>query len=260
MGGKTKKVLYRKLPGEAPEVHLPEISEPETKVEAKLEEKRDSKIEAAKLEEKRGSKVETIYAIKLGAARKVPKESVQAARAALKGAMEATKESVQAAGMTLRDLVMSLDMVGAIIYDRRVEKYACWTCGAYFETGAQIKAHFEGRVEVPKMDFDALVADAKRARARAVVSSRVDKFLGDIASDNEEEILVSGKCAKGCFYRTVFALSAGRSVEVVPRGKRTRNIVTLVKQIVEGVTSTETSVGVRLSLSPIVQQPTSAQK
>ena len=231
--------MYEKQPGEAPKVFLPQVSERETKQPEPEDVGKTVPVAPSQPAAKPELKT-----------REIPQESVKAVRAALRGAMEEAKAAEAEARMTVRDFISVLDMKGLIVLDWRTGKYFCWVCGAPFENAAQIKGHFGG-IGVPKEDMEALVADAKRARSRAALEARVDRFLGE--SDNEEEVLMVGKCAKGCFYRAVLALCKGQTVKIVPfkwEWKRAWNVAALVKQILgNGVSETKADDGVRLSLS-----------
>ena len=237
--------VYEKQPWEAPKAFLPQVSEQGTK-QPKLEDAGKT-VPVASPKPEAKPEPETC---------EVPREGVKAARAALQGAMKVAKAAEAEAQMTVRDLIRILDTKGLIVLDWRSGKYFCWACGAPFEKSTQIKEHFGG-IGVPEKDMDALVADAKRARSRAALESRVDRFLG--ASDNGEEVLVAGKCAKGCLYRAVLALCKGQTVKLVPfrwDWKRAWNVATLVKQILgDGVSEATADDGVRLSLTQPRSQP-----
>jgi hypothetical protein len=217
--------VFEKLPGEAPKVFLPVLEQEGSVPEPKTLEPEAKPAESAS------------------------KTPAQMARAALKEAAEATKKAEIEAGMTVRDLIRILDWRGLISYDPRQNKYSCWVCGVPFDSASQIKEHFANGVGVPAVDMDALVADAKRARSRAALDARVDRFLGDSGNGNGDEILVAGRCAQRTFYRTVLALCKGQAVKIVPKGKRAWNVANLVKSILDEVSVANADGGVRLSLS-----------
>jgi hypothetical protein len=226
--------VFEKLPGEAPKVFLPELAETTTKPAT------EPTIAATPTEPV------------APATQPALSEAAQKARAALRETAEATKKAEIEARMTARDLTGMLEQVGAIIYDYRTNKYACWTCGTSFGTYGEIKDHFGGKVEVPERDLDALVATAKRARRDATIVSHLDRFGGDNGNgegSTQPEVLVAGRNCQGLFYLVARALCAGRTVKVVPRGKRAWNVAALAKRILgDGVSAVKADGGVCLSL------------
>jgi hypothetical protein len=256
--------VFEKLPGEAPKVFLPEILEQETKPATEPE--TGPIAESAGWSRKLSEEVEAQPTRTTPTEPATPatqptnqlSEAAQKARAVLKEAWEVSKKAEAEAQMTVRDLIRILDYRGLISYDPRQNRYTCWVCGAPFESAAQIKEHFANGVEVSAVDMDALAADARRARSCAALDARVDRFLGDGDSGDNggDEVLVVGRCAKGCFYRAVLALCRGRTVKIVPPGKRAWNVATLVKRVIgNGVSAAKADGGVRLSLSLLPKTP-----
>jgi hypothetical protein len=209
--------IFEKLPGEAPKWFLPEIQEiPRAPVEIPEIPEGIPRIErpptAPPPEEPKAAPAPTEQASEM-------QESVQAARAVLRPAMQATMQSERDSRETVKDFVRVLHKQGFLVYDSYGNMFSCSACGVVFKENAlgEIKNHFSGSVEIPAADLAPLLADAKRARANAWYDYAIDRFSGDYY---EGEILVAGYHIGGCFYRAVLNLSRGQKVKIVPSRRR----------------------------------------